>query len=179
MTDDIAAARTLLVDNFDRIRELVVDLTDGLSLETATYRPDPEANSIAWLVWHLTRIQDDHVAGLAGVDQVWPGWRGRIELPFDDADTGYGHDADDVGSVRVGGDRLAGYHADVHDLTRAYLQRLDAAELERVVDTHWDPPVTVSIRLVSVIGDALQHLGQAGYVRGLAERSASGTRVSP
>lgn len=170
MSEDIAAARAILVDHFDRIRELVVDLTDGLTVETATYRPDPEANTMAWLIWHLSRIQDDHVAGLAQVDQVWPGWRERISVPFDDKDTGYGHDADDVDAVRVGGEALAGYHAEVDALTRRYLDRLDADELARVVDTHWDPPVTVSVRLVSVIGDALQHLGQAAYVRGLVER---------
>jgi len=170
MSDDIEATRAILVDSFDRIRELVVDLTDGLTVQTATYRPDPAANSIAWLVWHLTRIQDDHIAGLAQTDQVWPGWRERIAVPFDDQDTGYGHDAEDVDAVRVSGEPLAGYHAEVDAMTRRYLARLDAAELARVVDTHWDPPVTVSIRLVSVIGDALQHLGQAAYVRGLAER---------
>ena len=171
MSDDIAAARAILVDHFDRIRELVVELTDGLTVATATYRPDPEANTIAWLIWHLTRIQDDHIAGLARVDQVWPGWRERIGVPFDDQDTGYGHDADDVDAVRVGGEALAGYHGEVDALTRRYLAGLDAAELSRVVDTRWDPPVTVSIRLVSVVGDALQHLGQAGYLRGLAQRA--------
>ena len=36
-----------------------------------------------------------------------------------------------------------------------------------MVDEHWDPPVTAGVRLVSVIGDALQHLGQAAYVKGL------------
>ena len=67
-------------------------------------------------------------------------------------------------------DLLAGYHADVHQLTLDYLDAITAEELARVVDTRWDPPVTAAVRLVSVLGDALQHLGQAGYVQGLAER---------
>ena len=40
-------------------------------------------------------------------------------------------------------------------------------DLDRVVDESWDPPVTLGVRLVSVIGDDLQHLGQASYVKGL------------
>lgn len=168
--DDARAAKTVLVDAFNRIHDLVDGLTDGLTAEVASYRVDEEANSIAWLLWHLTRIQDDHVAGLAGVDQAWGRWREQFALPFDPADTGYGHSAADVGAVRVAPDLLARYHHDVHALTLSYLDRLDDAELARVVDTRWDPPVTASIRLVSVVGDALQHAGQAAYVRGLAHR---------
>lgn len=165
------AARDLLVDSFTRVRELVTGYADGLSEEVATYRPDDQANTPAWLLWHLARVQDDHVADLAGVDQVWPAWRGRFALPFDPDATGYGQSPEDVGRVRASGDLLVGYHSDVHALTLRYLDTVDTAELARVVDTHWDPPVTAGARLVSVLGDALQHLGQVGYVQGLAQRS--------
>ena len=164
--------RDLLVDAFTRVREEVVELTDGLSEGVATYRPDPEANSVSWLVWHLTRIQDDHVAALARVEQAWTTWRERFLLPFSDWDTGYGHTSDQVAAVRVTGELLAAYHADVHALTLRYLDQITLDELARVVDTRWNPPVTASVRLVSVLGDTLQHLGQAAYVRGLAERRA-------
>ena len=170
---DAAAARDLLTDSFARIRELVVDLTDGLTEEDSTYRPARGANSPGWLLWHLTRIQDDHVAALAGVQQAWPDWRERFRLPFSDWATGYGHGPDEVAAVRVSGDLLAGYHADVHALTLRYVEQIDTDELARVVDTSWDPPVTAAVRLVSVLGDALQHLGQAAYVRGLAERASA------
>jgi Protein of unknown function (DUF664) len=166
------AAKELLVDSFGRVRELVVELTDGLTEQTATYRPDPESNSISWLLWHLTRIQDDHVAGLTGIEQAWPKWRDRFGLPFSDWDTGYGHNSEDVAAVRATGDLLAGYHADVHALTSSYLDQITTDELDRVVDTRWNPPVTASVRLVSILGDVLQHLGQAAYLQGLAERRA-------
>jgi hypothetical protein len=164
------AARDLLIDSFGRIRELVVGLTDGLNEDTATYRPDADGNSISWLLWHLTRIQDDHVAGLAQVEQVWPTWRERFGLPFSDWATGYNQSRKEVAAVRATGDVLAGYHSDVHALTMDYLEPITTEELARVVDTRWDPPVTASVRLVSVLGDTLQHLGQAAYVRGMAER---------
>ena len=174
-----AAARNLLVDSFSRIRELVEELTDGLTEEDSTYRPAPEANTPGWLLWHLTRVQDDHIAGLAGAQQAWPDWRDRFALPFSDWATGYGQSADEVAAVRVSGELLAGYHADVHDLTLGYVGEVTDEELARVVDTNWNPPVTAAVRLVSVIGDVLQHLGQAAYVIGLAERASAKHRQAP
>jgi hypothetical protein len=169
------AAKDLLVDCFGRVRDQVVELTQGLTEEMATYRPDPDANSIDWLLWHLTRIQDDHVAGLARVEQAWPTWRERFGLPFSDWATGYGQSTEEVAAVRPAADLLAGYHADVHALTMGYLEQITVEELDRVVDTRWNPPVTAAVRLVSVLGDTLQHLGQAAYVHGMAERRTRST----
>ncbi|MGW0174835.1 mycothiol transferase [Rhodococcus sp. NPDC003322] len=163
------AARAVLRDQFERIRELVVAVTDGLTPEVAGYRPGPQANSIAWLIWHLTRVQDDHVSDAADVEQAWTsrGWRERFDLPFPASDTGYGHGSSEVAAVHPEAALLADYHGDVHLATLEYVDELTPTELDRIVDRRWDPPVTVAVRLVSVIGDCLQHLGQAAYVRGL------------
>lgn len=99
----------LLNDAFGRIRELVHHVVDGLSEDQLAHRLAAEGNSIAWLVWHLTRIQDDHVAHVAGTDQVWPKWADRFDLPFDLRATGYGHDSAAVAAVRVPGELLTGY----------------------------------------------------------------------
>ena len=168
---DIAVLRDLLTDSFDRVHELVEQATDGLTEEDATFRPDAEANTAAWLLWHLSRVQDDHVAALAQVGQVWPAWRDRFGLPFADDETGYGQSPVEVGQVRVSAELLAGYHSDVHALCLRYVQEVSAEELQRVVDEGWDPPVTAAVRLVSVLGDTLQHLGQVAYVLGLAARA--------
>jgi hypothetical protein len=160
----------LLLDAFDRIRGVVHRAVDGLSAEDLAWRPDPEANSIAWLVWHLTRIQDDHVAEVAGHAQVYTtdGWAARFGLPFDDSEIGYGQDSSAVAAVRVdSGELLTGYYDAVHQQTTAYVRTIADADLDRVVDRRWDPPVTLGVRLVSVISDDLQHAGQAGYLRGL------------
>jgi hypothetical protein len=165
-------AQDLLFEAFERVRELVVGVTDGLDRDAVAFRPDAEANSIGWLVWHLTRIQDDHVADVAGVSQAWvdKGWSGRFTLPFDEHDTGYGHTAQQVAAVQVDARLLADYHADVDAMTAEFLGSLEPGDLDRVVDEEWDPPVTLGVRLISVIGDCLQHLGQAAYARGLAAR---------
>jgi hypothetical protein len=163
----------LLVDAFGRIREVVHRVVDGLSTEQLGFRIDPAANSIAWLVWHLTRIQDDHLADAFQAEQVWTsqGWVERLGLPFDPRDTGYGHQADDVAAVQVAsGELLVGYHDAVHQQTIGYVERLADADLGRIVDRSWDPPVTLGVRLVSVVADDLQHAGQAAFVRGIARR---------
>ena len=162
----------LLADAFERIRDAVHPAVNGLAPDQLAFRPDDGSNSIAWLVWHLTRIQDDHVADLAARQQVWTagGWAGRFALPFDVSDTGYGHDPQMVARVTADAGSLLGYFEDVHETTLHVVRALDDAQLARVVDDSWDPPVTVGRRLVSVIADDLQHVGQAAYVRGLVER---------
>jgi uncharacterized damage-inducible protein DinB len=162
-----------LIDAFGRIRETVHEVVEGLTPEELAYRVDAEANSIAWLVWHLTRIQDDHIADAAGTEQVWTsaGWADRFGLPFDPLATGYGHTPDEVAAVRVkSAELLAGYHDAVHQRTARYVERLTDRDLSRIVDQAWDPPVSLGVRLVSVICDDLQHAGQAAFVRGVLER---------
>jgi uncharacterized damage-inducible protein DinB len=169
----------LLIDAFTRIRETVHRTVDGLLPDELAFRPDREANSIAWLVWHLTRIQDDHIAEVAGLEQIWTA-QGRAErfgLPFPVTSTGYGHRSEDVAAVRVNSaDLLLGYHDAVFDQTTGYVATLTAADLDRIVDASWDPPVTLGVRLMSVINDDLQHAGQAAYARGLLERQHSRPR---
>jgi uncharacterized protein DUF664 len=163
----------LLVDAFGRIREVVHRAVHGLVPEQLAFRLDPEANSIAWLVWHLTRIQDDHLAEVAQAEQVWTsqGWLERFGLPFHPQATGYGHRAEEVAAVRVeSGELLVGYHDAVHQQTTRYVGRLGDADLARIVDRSWDPPVSLGVRLVSVIADDLQHAGQAAFVRGILQR---------
>jgi hypothetical protein len=162
----------LLEDAFERIRDAVHPAVSGLSPEDLAFRPEAESNSIAWLVWHLTRIQDDHIAKIDGREQVWTanGWAERFALPLDVKDTGYGHDPDTVPLVTADSQSLIGYFEDVHATTLGFLRDLEVTDLTRVVDPGWDPPVTMAVRLVSVVADDLQHVGQAAYTRGILQR---------
>jgi uncharacterized damage-inducible protein DinB len=163
----------VLVDAFDRVREAVHDATEGLSADELMLRLDRAANPIGWLVWHLARVEDDHVAKAAGIEQVWTsqGWAKRFGLPYDDDAHGYGQSNDEVGAFTVkSADLLIGYYDAVHEQTIHYVETLGDADLDRVVDTRWDPPVTLGVRLVSVIADGLQHAGQAAFIRGIAKR---------
>jgi len=161
---------TLLTDAFERVRGLVPRILEGATREKLTFRIDDEANTIAWLVWHLTRIQDDHIADAMDAEQVWPRWAERFDLPFALSATGYGQSPDDVAAVDVDADLLLGYFTEVADRTAGWIETLDDQDLARVVDENWDPPVTLAVRLVSVISDDLQHAGQANYIAGVFDR---------
>ena len=165
---------SLLLDCFERVHEDLPALLDGLGEEALHWRADAAANPLAWLVWHLTRVQDDHLAGVLDREQVWTsqGFAERFGLPYPTGDVGYGQSSEDVAAFRAGAQDLLDYHAATHELTVSVLGELGDTDgaYERVVDEHRDPPVTAAVRLVSVVNDITQHLGQAAYVRGLLDR---------
>ncbi len=161
----------LLTDAFGRVNETVHEAVQGLSSDQLAARLDRDANSIAWLLWHLTRVQDDHLADAFGVPQVWFVYGKRFKLPFGPLETGYGHSSRQVAQVTVpSGDVLTGYHDAVYEQTVRLVSGVTDADLTRVVDEAWDPPVTLGVRLVSVISDCLQHAGQAAFIRGILLR---------
>ena len=165
----------LLLDAFGRIRESVADTLDGADDGILLRRPSGNGNSIAWLIWHLSRVEDAQLASAAGLEQVWTsqGFAGRFELPLSGRDTGYGHSSRQVDAVKAPAGLLLEYYDAVHRQTVEFLAGLGDADLDRIVDTRWDPPVTLGVRLVSTIADCLQHAGQAAYARGLTPAPAA------
>ena len=174
-----ATATAVLVEGFGRTPELVDTALDGMSDADLTRRVDPDANTIAWLVWHTARMQDGQITsaeralGRGDVEQVWTaqGFADRFELGVDDREVGYGMSSDQVAAIEASADLLREYHRAVNDHTVAFLESLDGTDYGRVVDRRWDPPVTLLARLVSIEQDSVQHLGQAAYVRGVLRRT--------
>ena len=167
----------ILTDAFGRLPDLVHAAVRDLSPDQLTFRIDPDANTIAWLIWHLTRVQDDHIAEVIGAEQLWmaEGWADRFGLPFDVTATGYGQSPAEVGAVRVGDPALlTAYYDAVHARTVEYIAGLQESDLDRIVDTRWNPPVTLGVRLVSVATDDLEHVGQAAFLRGVVLRRQRG-----
>ena len=166
-------SRDLLLYAYDQIQETLRRAVEGLTPGQLSARVGPGANPIGWLAWHLLRVQDDHVAEVAGREQVWTaeGFAERFGLPFPASATGYGFGPEEVAATKVpSADLLLEYGAAVHARTAEFLRGLSDEDLDRVVDERWDPPVTLGVRLVSVIGDDLQHAGQAAVLRGFLER---------
>jgi hypothetical protein len=162
----------LLVTAFGNIRGVVHAAVDGLTPDQLSFRVDDEANTIGWLVWHLTRVQDSHLAEVAQSEQVWTaqGFADRFGLPFAPSATGYGQSPRDVAAVRVGAAELVAYYDAVHEQTVRFVEPLTDTDLDRIVDRSWEPPVSLGVRLVSVVTDDLQHAGQAAFLRGVVQR---------
>jgi hypothetical protein len=167
MTTDV------VLDSLGRVHELVPAVLHGLSRDDVLWRPDAAANSIGWLIWHLTRVEDDHLAAVGGREQVWgTAWKERFALPYPDQAHGYGMSAEEVGAFDLASvDLLVGYAAAVAERSGQIVIGLTESDYAKVIDDRWDPPVTVAVRLVSVMTETAQHIGQAAYVRGLRERS--------
>ncbi len=168
----------LLADGFGRIKETVADVLSGLTPDQLAYRIGPDANPISWLVWHLTRVQDDHVAKAFGAVQVWSsgGWAKRFGLPEGMMETGYGHTTAQVaavGSATASASLLASYHEETYAQTARLVSTVTDADLDRVVDTRWTPSVTLGVRLVSVLNDDMMHAGQATYAHGIVLRASA------
>jgi len=166
----------LLIETFDRLPDLVRSTVTDLTADQLRWAPAPGANSVGWLVWHLTRVQDHHVSELIGKDQVWVSgpWPARFGLAPNPDNTGYGHGPEQVAAVRPEGPQaLIDYYTAVSERTRDLIAGLAPEDLDTIVDRRWDPPVTMGVRLVSIANDDVQHVGQAAYVRGLVPEDAS------
>lgn len=168
----------VLLDAFGRVPEQVYDALDGLTADQITARLDPESNSIAWLLWHLSRIADDHIAEVAGAPQLWVsgGWAEKWGLPFAMEDTGYGHTSKEVAAVTGDPELIRSYFDAVQEMTVQFVRSLSDADLDRIVDDRWDPPVTLGVRLVSVAEHSAQQVAQAAFVKGVLERKTAGRR---
>lgn len=161
----------VLTDAFGRIDAAVSPVLAGMDPDKLNWRPGGTGNSIAWLIWHQARIQDEQIAQLAGIDGIWRagGYAGRFGFSLDPDSTGYGHDSRQVDAVQVAdAGLLREYHQAVLAQSLAFLRNLDSAEFDRIVDEAWDPPVTLGVRCVSIVDDCLQHAGQAAYIKGMA-----------
>lgn len=176
----MATVTDVLLDALGRVEESVVAVLDDLDDEELVTPPVPRANTVAWLVWHLTRIMDDHLADAFDRDQVWiaEGWAKRFGLPFRDSTTGFGQSADEVARVRVGGELLRGYHEATQRFAANLVRSVSEEQLDVIVDRRWDPPVTLGVRLVSLINDATQHVGQAAYAAGVLLRDRPGRQTA-
>ncbi len=163
----------VLTEAFGRLPDLIGRAVGDLTPEQLVWAPAPGANSIGWLVWHLIRIQDHHISELLESDQVWVSgdWAGRFGLAPDPDNTGFSHGPEEVAAVRPeSAQLLIDYYAAVAARTAPLLASVTPESLDRIVDRRWDPPVTLGVRLISVLGDDVQHAGQAAYVRGLLPR---------
>lgn len=169
---DIALTRSVLTDIFDQVHDQLTSSLDGLSEGLLQARPEADTNPIGWLAWHLTRVQDDHLAALTEMPQAWiaQGWVERFDLPYAPSEHGFGHTSAQVSAFSATSADLIGYADDVRSLTRQVLTDLTREDLDRVIDDSWDPPVTVAARLVSVVNEVNQHVGQIDYALGLLKR---------
>jgi len=163
----------MITDGYGRIMEILERALNGLTQEDLNWQPKPDCNSIGWLAWHLTRVQDDHISDLMGEEQLWikDGWHEKFGRPAEKKDIGFGHTPEDVAAFRSpDAETLLGYHRAVMERSQGFFPTLSKTDLDRELNEPWFQPLpTVGVRLISVLGDNLEHAGQVAYVRGLRQ----------
>jgi hypothetical protein len=166
-------AKDIVLDGLDRIRRILHRALNGLTLEEVHRQPRFDSNSIGWLTWHLTRVQDNGLSGLFGQEQAWlsEGWHAKFHMDADPDNEGAGHTPEQVAAFRAPSvQTLLDYHDSVLARSKAYVAGLAPADFDRQLDEpQYQPPPTVGVRLVSILSDNLQHAGQVAYLRGFLQ----------
>jgi len=162
---------TILHNAATRPTEAAERLRTSLTPQVLNAHPGGHDNSVAWLLWHTGRELDVQTADLAGTEEVWStgGFAERTGLGAAGDALGLGHSAEAARAIRTDyGDALVDYVAAATDALLDYISTLSEADLDQIIDENWDPPVSRGVRIVSMIDDAAQHLGQAAYAVGAA-----------
>lgn len=156
-------------DALERVHVFMALAFDDLTQEQLWYRPAPEANSIAWVGWHLTRGLDRRVSDMDRGEQTWieGRWFDKFGLPPNPTDYGIGHTKEQVDTVRPPDcATILGYYDAVYQRALAFLASPEADDHDRVLE---DSGNTVAVEMVGMVAGNLQHIGQVGYIRGLIE----------
>lgn len=145
----------------------LLQATDGLTDAQLYAQPSPQTNSIAWLMWHLSRWRDAVSASVSGEPQLWEqdGWATRYGIPA--SRTGLGDTLEQVAAFRVERTLLFGYAEAAHQVTIARIARLTPEQLQQPVLVHTGEHRPAWRALASICSDSAQHSGQIAYLRGL------------
>ncbi|MFC7455996.1 DinB family protein [Brachybacterium sp. GCM10030267] len=164
----------ILRDAASRPLDAAEALRDKLDAETLNAHVGGHPNSVAWLLWHAGREIDAQLADLADHQELWVSEDFAELTGFGEEGSrvGYGDSAEQARAVTAEEPGpLLEYLSAVTEALLAYLDTLDEDALGDVIDDSWDPPVTRGARLVSIVDDAAQHVGQAAYVVGVPEKA--------
>ena len=163
--------KQLIMDGYGRVLPILEKALNGLIQDDLNQQPHPDCNSIGWITWHLTRVQDDHIADLMGEEQLWvsAGWHAKFNRASDSSDIGFGYSSEDVAAFKSPDVKtLLEYYRVVLERSKRYIAKLSAADLDRELnEPQYQPLPTVGVRLISIMSDNLQHTGQVAYLRGL------------
>lgn len=154
--------------NWDMIDAALEGLDDSLLAR----QPDPQCNSAAWILWHMTRVVDTFIhTRLQDRPQLWvqDGWHQKFGMAADPEDRGVGWTAQQVCDWKPPArDVQLGYYQAVRGKAQEFISSLSYANLEqeKVI-----PPVTEPRTVAAALGqmtwDAVAHGGQIAYLRGL------------
>ena len=170
-TGGTMAATDVIKTALERNWGIVDRALDGLDDATLARQPTEQCNSIAWLLWHMSRVVDAFInTRLQSKPELWvqDAWRQKVGGGGDPGDFGIGWNAEQLAAwTAPSRETLLGYYEAMKANARQYLSSLTEADLEGTVVT---PPAAeprpVSDLLGILVLDNVQHGGQIAYLRG-------------
>ncbi len=160
-----------VVSTLQRNWAMVDSAMEGLDQETINRIPAEQCNSIAWILWHMSRVVDTFVnTRFQSRPQLWiaGGWHQRFGMGDDPDDRGVGWTMEQVASWSPPDLSVQlGYHQAVREAAAGYLSSATEADLAEVKVIPPAPePRTVANALGQMVWDAVAHGGQIAYLRG-------------
>jgi uncharacterized damage-inducible protein DinB len=159
------AIRIGLDEYLDGLRRAI----EGLTPAEARWQPTVHTNHIAWLVWHMARVEDRLVSQyLRGTTEVWTaeGWADRFKMSPESH--GGGQTMEDVRAMPdILLTDLMAYFEAVRAVTHQYLDPATDADFSREYRHPRRGLVTGTWIMVHLIVEESQHTGQVGLIRGM------------
>jgi hypothetical protein len=152
--------------------DMVSSAVDGVDDDTLNRMPNDESNSMAWLVWHMTRVADRFIhTRFQDAGQMWidGGWHEKFGMDADPEQFGMGWSTGQVAEwASPSREVLMGYYDAVNASARSYINGLDSDGLARQVAAAGPPGSTMSVAdaLGILVWDNVVHGGQVAYIRG-------------
>ena len=135
--------------------------------EQLHFVPEQGSHSIAWCLWHTSRVEDLIISRVTGQEPVWSEeWAARTGLPFDGFGTGMSDD--DARDVRVGDmAALAGYQDAVIERTTQFLANATDEDLEREIPARNGSESVGEAISLHMMGHFNGHRGEINTLRGM------------
>ncbi len=153
---------------YDEYLQELKKAIDGVSQAEAYSQPAPDSNHIAWIVWHMARVEDYWINGvLKGAGQVWnQGWDERFGM--DPEDRGAGQTIDQVRAMpQVKISDIVAYFDAVRAETGPVIEALDESSLAREIEHPRFGTITGRWLVGHIIVEESQHTGQVALIRGM------------
>ena len=163
-------AKEFALEALERARAVTMIAIDGLTPEHFHWRPNPTANSIAFLLWHISRVEDRFTSDLRNMEEIWltEEWHKKFAVAISENGIGWG--PEQIQDFRPAIELVVSYLQRVRNISLETISRLNISQFKEQL-TPSRPDFTVANTLQTIVYHENHHQGAIGYIRGLIEGS--------
>lgn len=159
-------AKELLLRSLEESNGYLTRALNGLTQEEATWSPSPECNSIAFILWHMTRVEDFFVNRVIRREKELyetKKWQEKLGTPV----KAYGYTVEELRAWPAPKlEILREYANSVRESTLAFLNSISPERLSEVPRPDRSPD-SIGVTLGHVTTEIALHVGQIAYLRGV------------